>query len=77
MVSARLLRIAADLAAESPVSLDRLPHNEPFEPMYAKFVAAVGAGYSRHDFWWYMVDARKRGLLRASRRVRAKKNPDQ
>lgn len=73
MVSARLVNLAAALAAQCPMPLDRLPYTEEFEAIYAEFVAAVGADYSRHDCWWYLPDARKRGLVGASRRARGSK----
>ena len=77
MVSARLVNLAASLAAEFPKPLDRLPYTEEFEAMYAKFVAMAGTSCSRHDCWWYLVDARKRGLVGASRRRQSpRKDPN-
>ncbi len=39
-----------------------------FEPLYTEFVRVMGSPCSRREFWWCMVDARKRGLVGATRR---------
>lgn len=68
MAIARQLEIAARLAAASRLPLDRLPYSDDFEEIYARFVKETGRSCSRHECWWSLVDARKRGLVGSSRR---------
>ncbi|APW63228.1 hypothetical protein BSF38_04792 [Paludisphaera borealis] len=68
MTSARRLDVAARLAAESLLPLDRLPYTPAFDDLYARYVKEIGRDCSRHDCWWALVDARKRGLVGSSRR---------
>lgn len=74
MTIARYLEFAALMLAELTVPLDRLPYTPEFEAVYSRFTEASGAVLSRHDVWWYLLSARKRGLGRASRRRRSAKS---
>jgi hypothetical protein len=62
------LKLAATLVAKSILPLDRLPYTDEFEPLYQEFVRAIGHPRTRHEVWWCMVDARKRGLVGPMRR---------
>ncbi|MGO9917012.1 MAG: hypothetical protein ACLQIB_20215 [Isosphaeraceae bacterium] len=68
MITAKQLHIAARLASEVRLPLDRLSYTDDFECVYERFVALTGAACSRHQCWWALVDARKRGLVGSSRR---------
>lgn len=68
MISAQALEIAAKLVASSPKPLDRLPYTDDFEEVYRAFVVRLGRQCSRHDCWWYLLDARKRGLVGPTKR---------
>jgi hypothetical protein len=68
MAIARQLDIAARPAAESRLPLDRLPYTAEFEELYARFVTETGRICSRHECWWSLADARKRGLVGSSLR---------
>jgi hypothetical protein len=74
MTIARYLELAAQTLVELPVPLDRLPYTPAFEIVYGRFTEVSGAALSRHDVWWYLLSARKRGLGRASRRRRSAKS---
>ncbi len=74
MMIARYLGLAAQILAELHAPLDRLPYTPEFEIVYGRFTEASGATLSRHDVWWYLLSARKRGLGRALRRRRAAKS---
>ena len=67
---ARYLDIAVELLTTTGVPSDRLPYTESFEEIYARFNEIAGVELSRHEVWWYLVGARKRGLGRATRRRR-------
>lgn len=67
-ISAKQLDVATRLAAESTVPLDRLPYTEDFERIYERFRDLTGAACSRHQCWWALLGARKRGLVGPSRR---------
>jgi hypothetical protein len=71
MTIARHLELAAQTLTELHVPLDRLPYTPEFEVVYGRFTEVCGAALSRHDVWWYLLSARKRGLGRASRRRRS------
>jgi hypothetical protein len=68
MITPKQLATAARLAAESGLPLDRLPYTDEFESLYERFVVLTGAACSRHQCWWALVDARKRGLVGSLRR---------
>jgi len=68
MAIARTIEIAIRLAAELPISIDRLPYTPEFEAYYIRFQAELGRPCSRGEAWWSLVDARKRGMIGASRR---------
>lgn len=74
MAIARFIEFAAQILAELRVPLDRLPYTPEFEIVYGRFTEFFGATLSRHDVWWYLLSARKRGLGRASRRHRSVKS---
>ena len=65
MAIARSVKIAARLAAELPVSIDRLPYTSEFEAYYTLFQTEFGRPCSRWEAWWSLVDARKRGMIGA------------
>lgn len=68
MSSARRIEIAARLASESELPLDRLPYTPQFKAIHKRFVAEIGADCSEHETWWCLVGARKRGLVKAKHR---------
>jgi hypothetical protein len=74
MTIARYLELAAQTLAELHVPVDRLPYTPEFEIVYGRFTEACGAALSRHDVWWYLLSARKRGLGPASPRRRSVKS---
>lgn len=57
------LNIATEIARQSPLPLDRLPYTEEFEALYTNFVSKVGRSCSKHECYWSLLDARKRGLV--------------
>jgi len=75
MAIAREVEIAARLAREIAAPLDRLPYTPLFETIYARYVSEIGRDCSRHDCWWALADARKRGLVGATRRRPLKGEP--
>ena len=52
MITAKQLDIAARLASEVRLPLDRLPYTDDFECVYERFVVLTGAACSRHQCWW-------------------------
>jgi hypothetical protein len=74
MAIARYLEIAAQIPAELPVPLDRLPYTPEFDMVYLRFTEISGTTLSQHDVWWFLLGARKRGLVRAMRRHRSGKS---
>lgn len=62
-LSPRLLRLAADIARKSPVSLDDLPYTEHFDRLLRAFCSRSGFAATANEFWLYLVGARKRGLV--------------
>ena len=67
MRSAMELKAAAELAAQCGVPIDRLPYTDEFSRLHGEFVAIIGYPCTLHKFWWCMLDARKRGLLKSIR----------
>lgn len=68
MATARSLEIAARLAAELPVSIDRLPYTPEFDAYHERFQVELGRRCTRWESWWSLVGARKRGMIGSSRR---------
>ena len=64
MAAARLIEVAEQLLLELPQPLDRLPFTAGFDDVYAKFLERSGSELSRHEVWWTLLHARKRGLGR-------------
>jgi len=62
MAIARRIEIAKQLLTELPLTLDRLPYTPDFEAVYAKFLTRAGMALTRHEVWWALLHARKRGL---------------
>lgn len=67
---ARQADVAADLLLDLPVPLDRLPYTPDFDRVHERFNQLVGKDLSRHEVWWCLLDARKRGRGRPTRRRR-------
>ncbi len=70
MAIAHYIEIAAGLLAESKYPLDRLPYTTNFDVLYQRFNQLSGKEHSKHEVWWYLLDARKRGRSRSARRRR-------
>ncbi len=68
---ARYLEIATQLLAEIEVPLDRLPYTDDFEPIYERFQDLAGKSLDRHEVWWSLLSARKRGRGHARLRRRS------
>jgi len=66
----RKIEIAARLAVDLPVSIDRLPRNPAFEEYHSQFEAALGHPCDQEESWLSLLAARKRGLIGPLRRRR-------
>lgn len=72
MATARLLEIATQVSLSLKVTVDRLPYTPEFDAAYAQFNELCGRTLPKDQVWWLLVDVRKRGLSRATRRRRPK-----
>jgi len=76
MANSREIEIAARLAMDLPVSIDRLPGKPAlFEEYRSRFEAELGRPCDLEEFWLSLLAARKRGLIGPSRR-RRRNHPD-
>lgn len=71
----RKIEIAARLAADLPVSIDRLARNPAFEEYHSQFEAALGHPCDEEVSWSSLLAARKRGLI-GPLRHRCRNHPD-
>ncbi len=74
---ARHLEIAAQMLRESDVPpSDQLPYSPEFDVFRTRFCDRLGREVSYRDVWKAVLNARKRGLVGASRRRRHRTQPD-
>lgn len=62
--NARQVRMAAQIAREVPISLDRLPYTKEFEAVYSRMRLLLGE-ISESQVWLCLLSARKRGMVGA------------
>jgi hypothetical protein len=70
MAIARLLEIATQVYQELGLTLDRLPYTAEFDNAHRCFCQLSGHEHTKAEVWWYLLDVRKRGLARPTRRRR-------
>ena len=70
MIPSKILTLAANIASESSVPLDRLPYTEQFDSLYDNFLSQTRVHCSKNQFWLYLLSARKRGLVGPRNRAR-------
>lgn len=76
MATARHLEIAVQLLRDPTVPpSDRLPYTPEFEALRLRFAERLGKEISSRQVWLALIDARKRGLVGASRRRRRPSGP--
>ena len=74
MTSMHEIRIAAEVAVQTGVPLDRLPYTADFDVVHTLFVDRLGRPCSKSETWLSLLGARKRGLVGPRRRSRKSKN---
>ena len=74
LASMHNIRIAAEIAAETGVPLDRLPYTDDFDEVHTLFVDRLGRSCSKSETWLSLIGARKRGLVGPRRRSHQNKD---